>query len=89
MTLRRPADEVARLGDEIYDREIRPLVEADHLGDYLAIDIESGCWSIGETLTEARDRLDLQRPAAHDVFLMRVGHPVLHHFGGRPLRSAQ
>lgn len=89
MTLRRPADEVARLGDELYDRDIRPLVEAEHLGEFLAIDVESGVWSLGGTLTEARDRLDVQRPAAHDVFLMRVGHPVLHHFGGRPLKSAQ
>ena len=84
---RRPDDEIARLGDEIYQRDIRPLVEAEHHGEYLAIDIDSGCWSMGSTLTQARDLLGVQQAQAHEVFLMRVGHRVLHHFGGRPLRT--
>ena len=29
---RRPGEETARLGKEIYEREIRSLVEADHHG---------------------------------------------------------
>ncbi len=33
MTLQRTADEVARLGDEIYERDIRSQVEADHHGE--------------------------------------------------------
>ena len=30
--LRRPAEETARLGDEIYERDIQPRIEADHFG---------------------------------------------------------
>ncbi len=89
MTLRRPADEVARLGDEIYDREIRPLVEAEHHGEYVAIDVDSGSWGLAADLREARHRLRSLRPQANDVWLLRVGHQALHHFGGRPLGGAR
>ena len=44
MTLTRRADEVARLGNEVYERDIRAQVEAEHHGEIIAIDVESGCW---------------------------------------------
>ena len=31
---RRPRDEAVRLGKAIYERDILPLVEADHFGEY-------------------------------------------------------
>ena len=39
--------ETARLGDEIYERDIRKQVEADHHGEVVAIDVESGSWAGG------------------------------------------
>ena len=42
MVTHRPAEEIARLGDEIYERDIRQEVEADHRGSVVAIDVESG-----------------------------------------------
>lgn len=87
MTLTRPADEVARLGDEIYERDIRAQVEAEHHGEIVAIDVESGCWGLGKTATEAREQLDRQRAGVTDVWGVRIGHRALHHFGGRPIRS--
>ncbi len=67
MTLTRPPDEIARLGDEIYERDIRPQVEADHQGEIVAIDVDSGCWGLGETAHEARAQLDQQRAGVTDV----------------------
>ena len=87
MVTRRPAEEVARLGDEIYERDIRREVEAEHHGAVVAIDADSGTWAIGDTVFAARDHLRTKRPAALDVWLLRVGHRALHHFGGRPLRN--
>ena len=84
---RRPSEETARLGDEIYERNIRPLVEADHHGEVVAIDVHSGSWAIGDDVIAATDRLQMQHPDAIDVWLLRVGHRALHHFGGRPLRE--
>ena len=85
----RPNDEIARLGDEIYERDIRPQVEADHDGEIVAIDVDSGHWAIGDNVIAATDRLRAQHPDAVDVWLLRVGYRALHHFGGRPLRKAE
>ncbi len=85
----RPRDEIARLGDELYERDIRSQVEADHHGEVVAIDVDSGSWAIGDNVIAATDRLRTQRPDAIDVWLLRVGYRALHHFGGRPLRRAE
>ena len=89
MPPRRPSEETARLGDEIYERDIRRQVEADYRGEVVAIDVDSGSWAIGDNVIAARDRLRTQRPDAIDVWLLRVGYRALHHFGGRPLRRAE
>lgn len=89
MPPRRPREETARLGDEIYERDIRPQVEADHHGEYVAIDVDSGSWAISDDLRAAAKRLRAQRPGAIDVWLLRVGYRALHHFWGRPIRTAE
>ena len=81
MTGRLSAEETARRGDEIYQRDVRPLVEADHHGEFVAIDVESGSWAIAGNLYDARELLDEKQPDALDVWLLRVGHRALHHFG--------
>lgn len=86
---RRPAKETARLGDEIYERDIRPRIEADHHGEYVAIDVDNGSWAVADTILAAADRLHEQSPDAHDVWSLRVGFRALHHFGGRPLRRTK
>ena len=89
MTLQRPADEVARLGDEIYERDIRSQVEADHHGEIIAIDVDSGCWGLGKTAHEARAQLDQQQAGVTDVWGVRIGFRAIHHFSGRPIRIDQ
>ncbi len=88
MTARRSAEETARLGDSIYERDIRERVEPKHDGEVVAIDVASGRWAIGENVIAARDLLRKQQPTAVDVWLLRVGDRALHRFGGRSLRSA-
>ena len=85
----RPSKETARLGDEIYERDIRQQVEADHHGEVVAIDVESGNGAIGENVIAATDNLWARHPTAHDIWCLRVGHRALHHFGGRPVRRAE
>ena len=38
----RPTAEIARLGKEIYQRDIQPKVEGGHHGEYVAIDVGTG-----------------------------------------------
>lgn len=85
----RPQDEIARLGDEVYERDIRPQVEADHDGEIVSIDVDTGDWAIGDDLLTAAGRLRAQRPAAINVWSLRVGHRAVYKFGGGYLRSAQ
>ena len=82
----RPKDEIARLGDEIYERDIRSQVEADHHGEIVSIDVESGGWAIGDSILEAVDRLRAQCPDAINVWSLRVGYRAVHKFGGRSAR---
>ncbi len=88
MVTRRPAEEIARLGDEIYERDIRREVEADHHGEVVAIDIDSGFWAIGDDVTAARERLRTQRPDAVNVLFERVGYRAIDSFGAGLVRSA-
>ena len=81
----RSREETARLGKEIYERDIRPLVEADHHGEVVAIDVDSGSYALGKNAIAASDGLREQYPEAQ-VWLMRVGYRTLRSFGGSSLR---
>ena len=81
---RHSADETARLGDEIYERQIRLLVEAGNRGKIVAIDVETGAYAVDETALAASRLLQAQRPAT-EVWLVRVGHRALHKIGVRSL----
>ncbi|MCY3562810.1 MAG: hypothetical protein OXH26_02635 [bacterium] len=79
-------EETARLGREIYQRDIRPQVEADHVGTVVCIDVETGIWAMGDELLEAADRLREQRPDAVNVWAERVGYRAMASMGGGPLQ---
>lgn len=72
---RGPRKEVVRLGKEIYRRDILPQVETDHCGEYVAIDVETGNWTVADTTR-----------AAVDVLCERVGFRALPSFGAGSLR---
>ena len=84
---RRPVDETGRLGDEIYERDIRSKVEANHHGKIVAIDVDSGGWAIADTALAAADALR-ERHSAVDVWAVRVGYSTLRTFGGSSPRRA-
>ena len=86
MPTRNSREETARLGKEIYERNIRPLVEADHHGEVVAIDVGSGSYALGENAIAASEGLREHQPDAQ-VWLMRVGHQALYHFGGGTWRK--
>lgn len=81
----RSREEIARLGDEIYERDIRQEVEAVHQGKIVSIDVDSGKWAIAGELLEAADRLRAQRPEAINVWSLRVGNRAVYRFGGGSL----
>ena len=84
---RRTVEETASLGDEIYERDIRPHVEPEHIGEVIAIDVDSGDYALADSASAAAKRLRERRPEAQ-VWLMRVGYETLRSFGGGSRRRA-
>jgi len=81
-------DEVARRGDDLYEREVRPHLKAEDEGKFVVIDIESGAYEIDSDELTASDRLLASHPDAQ-VWLRRVGSDYVRRFGprGRPLAA--
>ncbi len=77
----RPTEEIARLGDEIYEENIRHLVEKDHVGEICVIDVETGEWALGEEGDVAVGLLRWRHSGARQVWSVRVGHGQMQKFG--------
>ena len=82
---RYPKEELAQRGNAIYELHIRPQVEADNRGKYIAIDIETGAWEMDASETAAGDRLRLRVPDAQ-TWIMRIGYPYIRRFGAGRVR---
>ncbi len=80
-------EEFARRGDAIYEKKIRPQLEASDEGKFAAIDIESGEFAIDADELKACRKLRKRIPEAQ-IWMVRVGYPYVHRIGGREWRSA-
>ena len=79
-------EESARLGSDIYERQIRPLVEEGNKGKIVAIDIETGEYSLGENVLSAAQPL-FDRNDDAQLWGVRVGHRAVHRIRARPRRK--
>ncbi len=75
-------EEFARRGDQIYERDIAPLVTEEDQGKFIVIDIESGAYEIDADEITASDRLLARKPDAQ-MWLRRVGSRYARRFGPR------
>lgn len=78
--LRYSKEEFARRGTEIYDTQIRPIIEQDNRGKIVAIDIETGAFELADNTITASDQLLEHHPEAQ-IWCVRVGHKGVHRFG--------
>jgi hypothetical protein len=75
-------EEVAAMGQKIYDEKIKPVVETpENIGKTVTLDVETGEYSID--LNPAQTILDLRqkRPLSR-LFTLRVGYQAGVSFGG-------
>ena len=70
---RRTLDELARLGGEIFDRQVRPALRPEDDGKFVAIDVETGDYEIDEDYYAAVARLRSRKSTA-DIWLMCAGY---------------
>ena len=73
-------DEAARLGDEIYDRDVRSQVEPQRNGEVVAIDLDTCAWEVDPDEITAAHRLEARYPDAQ-IWVVRVGSRYLARFG--------
>ena len=52
-------------------------MEADHHGEVVAIDVDSGSWAMGEEVLQAVERLRAQHPGAINILSERGGYRAL------------
>lgn len=69
-------EEIVQRGKEIYERNIRPLVEAGNEGRVVAIDVLTGEYELAGNATVSSGQLRARLPEAV-IFFMRVGYPTM------------
>jgi hypothetical protein len=77
---KRTLDELARLGGDIFDRQVRPVLRPEDDGKFVAIDVETGNYEVDADDYAAVARLRARKPAA-DVWLVRAGYPTTYRMG--------
>lgn len=72
---RRGPEELARLGNEVFDQQVRPRLRPEDEGKFVALDVITGEYELDEDDYAAVTRLRARLPAA-DVWLARAGYPT-------------
>jgi hypothetical protein len=87
--LRHSLDELALLGDELYDREVLPCTTEAQRGMYVAIDVDTGTFAMDANQLAAADQVRVHNPKAQ-LWFRRVGQHYVHRIGGhrRPQPAA-
>ena len=74
-----PTEVVAR-GEDLYERNIRQIVEQGNHGKFVVIDIDSGDFEVDSEDLQATKRL-LARHADAVIYGLRIGHKAAYRFG--------
>jgi hypothetical protein len=78
-------DDDCRRGQEIYDRDIRAIVEPEHRGEFVVIDIETGNFEFDAREVAAIQRSIAKHPDGRRC-LLRIGFAYTHRIGGSSMR---
>jgi hypothetical protein len=76
------AAEIVRRGEELYNRQIKPVVDPANIGKYIAININSGEYEIGDDYMALSRDMQARQPGA-ELCVLRIGFPTLGRIGGR------
>jgi hypothetical protein len=75
-----PAGDIARRGAHLYEERLRRVLEPQHNGKYVVIDVETGEYEIDADHLAASDRAAAKRPGA-PLYATRVGARTLGRVG--------
>jgi hypothetical protein len=77
-----PTGRIAERSARLYEERLRSLLEPQHNGKYVVIDVETGEYELDQDHLAASDRAAAKRPGA-PLYATRVGSPTLGRVGGR------
>ena len=78
------ARELGRLGQEIYDRDLKAKLEPERNGEYVVVHVVNGDYAVDPDERQAYDAMREKYP--DDVFFFaRIGSDAAEGFGGRGL----
>ena len=77
--------ELARRGEDYYDRMLRAKLEPEHVGQYLVLDVETGDYELDANQIAAMQRAQAKHPDTL-FYIMRVGYTAAGGIGARPQR---
>lgn len=69
-------------GERIYRTQLKTLLEPDHTGEFVAIEVESGDYFVGPTIGAALAKASRKYPDKR-FHIMRIGYPVVASFKHR------
>ena len=79
--------QLANRAHAIYDAELRHKLESHEHGRYLALEVETGDYAIGDRFRDANEKLRERHPLPTPFFVFRIGYPAAvkmgGHYGGR------
>jgi predicted transcriptional regulator len=82
-----PSEEIDRLGQEWYEKKLRPLVETkENIGKIISIDVETGDYAIADELLQAGERVRMKHPDAA-MYAIRIGYNAVYSLGGAITRT--
>jgi predicted DNA-binding antitoxin AbrB/MazE fold protein len=70
-------EEIVERGKEIYERDVRPRVEAENKGRVVAIDVLTEEFELADNALNSASQLRARLPEAA-IFVTRVGYPAVH-----------
>lgn len=81
------SDTTVERGDRIYAERLRHLLEPQHNGEYVVIDVETGDYELDADHLAASDRAAAKHPGA-PLYATRVGFGSLVRIGGGRIRAS-
>lgn len=82
------SDEIAQLGQALYDQQIRAKLDAGDKGKFLVLDIETSLYEIDANELTALKRAKEKNPNAA-FYILRVGYTAAYQLGGPFLVARQ
>lgn len=79
--------ELGEQARDLYENRIRRIVEPGNVERYIAIDVKSGDYEVGDDYLDLSDRV-IECHADAALYAMRIGHRTVGRFGWRSWQIA-